>query len=442
MNSIGEGNIVYRTSLRYGRGLGRSLKLGFVVLASLAAIFTPPLFFSVSGLIDYQYGGAEESPIYVQYVVFVFIAIVMAYLVSYIKIRKITNTELGFYLFFLFLIGNHLAWVMLDNETRLWNDNLIFFLSMGIIGFFAARVIYAFDAWREVIRLTECVAIVIAIGLLITIVQPFLGGFQVRGIGGASYQAASYYAAMCFGLIGIATFRLERDYRYRVCRTWVFTVLNITLMVGLFVATLLNGGRGAFVLLTLYLLLVIYWIATKHGMTYRGLARFSVVALAVPVGLILAFQKITQDPLLASGFNRAIAFLASTDGRLIDLEGGSSGRDHVYAVALRGIAESPWLGHGAFGHWEKVIHPHNLFFDLVLQFGVPVAFMLVLIVGALVLIRLKPMSTEKVWLLTLSLYPFVNLMFSSGYFRTSLFWFALAGFFMGTSGVQTRGRRF
>lgn len=413
----------------------------FLAFIALFAIFVQPIFFSLAGLIGFQYGGAEEDPIYVRYVVMVFMAVLTAYLLSFAKKPKLSKTEFIFYFFFLFLISNHLVWALLDNETRLWNDNLIFFLSMGITGFFAARVIHVFDAWKEAIRLTEIVAIVMAIGLLVAIVQPFLAGFRIRGIGGATYQAASYYSAMCFGLLGIATFRLEREYRYRVCRTWIVNGVNVTLMIGLAVATVLNGGRGAFILLAFYILLVTYWIATKNGMTPRGLLRFSAVLIFLPIGLGLALHEILQNPILVKGFNRATAFIGSDDGALIDLEGGSSGRHHVYTVALQSSAESPWIGYGGFGHWEKVIQPHNLFLDLALQFGVPIALLLIFTVGALILTRLKRMNTEKVWLLTLSFYPLINLMFSSGYLRSVLFWFILAGiFFVGASTVHVKKR--
>ncbi|MEX1198145.1 MAG: O-antigen ligase family protein [Pseudohongiellaceae bacterium] len=409
-----------------------------VCLVSLFAIFTQPLFFSLSGLIGFEYGGVDESPVYALYVILVFIAIVFVFLLSFVKKPSVSKTEFGFYVFFLVLIANHLIWVSLDsNETRLWPDNLTFFLSMGLTGFMAVRVIHAFGAWHELIRLTEVLVILMAIGLVVVIVQPYLTGFRVRGIGGASYQAASYYAAMCFGLLGVATFRLEPTYRYRVFCSRIFIVLNVTLLIALILAVILNGGRGAFVLLALYTALIVYWIATKRGMTIRGVIRFATTVMLVPIILGLLLRNILGDSLLAPGFNRAIAFIGSPDGGLIDLEGGSSGRDRVYGVALRGIAESPWIGHGAFGHWEKIIHPHNLVLDLALQFGIAMSMAVVFVAAAIFVRRVRPLNTEKVWLLTLYLYPVINLMFSGGYLRSSLFWFGLAGILV--VGSQGRG---
>lgn len=411
----------------------QSLRNDFFALTALIAILAPQLFFSISGLVGFEYGGAEESPVYVRFIVAVFILMLAAFILSHVKRPKLNTAEIGFYLFFFILLLNHLTWVLFDNSgTRLWPANLIFFFSMGVTGFMAARVIQVYDLWPETIKIAEVLIPVMAIGLIVAIVQPFLTGFAVRGIGGASYQAASYYAAMCYGLIGLATFRMPKEYRFRILNNRFVTLVNMAIMAALVVAVLVNGGRGAFVLMVVYTAIIFYWIASKGGWTWNGVFRFMAVLLTVPILLSIALQEVFSDPILADGWRRAVAFIGSADGGLIDLEGGSSGRDRVYAVALRGIVESPWIGHGAFGHWEKVIHPHNLFLDLALQFGIPVAVGIIVVVSIALMLKLGNLSNlrvEQLWLLVLFLYPMVNLMFSSGYFRSSLFWFCLAGLF-------------
>lgn len=414
----------------------------FISSIALLAILAPQLFFSISGLIGYEYGGAAENPVYVRFIVAAFLLILAAFILSYVKKPKLNTSEIGFYIFIFLLILNHLIWVLFDNPgTRLWPANIIFFSSIGITGFMAARVVQVYGLWTESIKIAEVLILLMAIGLIIATVQPFLTGFRVRGIGGASYQAASYYAAMCYGMIGLATFRLPKEYRFRILHNRFVALVNMAIIVGLFVAVLVNGGRGAFVLLVIYTAIIIYWIASKGGWTWNGVFRFMAVFLTVPILLAIALRKVFSDPILASGWRRAVAFIDSADGGLIDLEGGSSGRDRVYTVALRGIYESPWIGHGAFGHWEKVIHPHNLFLDLALQFGIPVALLIIVVVSIALLLKLRDfpnLRIEQLWLLVLFLYPMVNLMFSSGYFRSSLFWFCLAGLFFMMSSKSSK----
>jgi len=407
-----------------------------ISLISLFGIFAQQIFFSFSGLIGYNYAGKWESPVYIQFIVLVYIAMLSMYMRSFVKKPEISKSEMGFYLFFIFLIANHLLWVSLDGAATRWlPDNLIFFFSMGVTGFMAARVIHVYDAWHELIRLSDLVVFLMGAGLVVAIVLPYNSGLLSRGIGGASYQSASYYAAMCFGMLGVASFHLEKDLRYKWFRGQIGLVVNVLLMIALFIACIINGGRGAFVLIVLYSGLIFFWIANKHGLTKRGVIRYTVLAISLPIIISFAMQKILDDPMLAQGFNRATAFISrSSAGGLIDMEKGSSGRDIVYDIAVQAIADSPWIGYGAFGHWEKVIQPHNLFLDLSLQFGLPIAVLLFISLSLILWRKLKPLTTEKVWLSVLFLSVTVMLLFSGGYFQSAIFWFCLASvFFLGSS---------
>jgi hypothetical protein len=427
---------INRLQLRVAKNHLDSLRVFIICLVTVCAIFSQPLFFSFAGLVGYEYGGAENSRIFHRYTILVFILIALVYIWSFAEKAVLSRAEIGFYVFFLYILSNHMFWVVLDRDTKLWTENLAVFLGIGITGFFAARVIHSFDVWHGVIRLVELIVVFISIGLIVAIVQPVFSGVSVRGIGGASYQQASYYAALCFGLLGLATFRLEGEFRYKICRTWLFTILNIILMLGLFVATIVNGGRGAFLLMMSYLFMALFWISTKGGMTYRGILRFAVVVVFFSVFVFVGFRELIENPVVSAGFNRAVSFLGDFEHGRIDLGGEVGGRDKVYALALRGISESPLIGFGVFGSWETLTHPHNLFLDLAIQFGLPVTFVLVLVVGWSMLVRLRTMDTRKVWLLTISLYPSISLMFSSGYLRTAVFWFVLAGIlFIGPSRV-------
>ena len=399
-------------------------------LISLFAIFAQQIFFSISGLVGYDYGGKTESPIYIQFIVLVFVTTVITYVRSFVKKPEISKSEIGFYVFFLFLIANHLLWVVIDGgKTPMLPRPLIFFLSLGIPGFMAARIIRVFDAWYELIRLSDLAVFFMSFGLVIAVVwSSYNSGLKSMGIGGATSQAASYYSAMCFGLLGFATFYLEKKFRYKWFRGRVGLMLSVLMMMALIVTVIMEGGRGAFILMVIYCGILFFWMANKHGMTRRGMIRYAAVALSLPIIISFAMYKVMHDPLLLSGFNRAVAYIGNSNGGLINMEGGSSGRDVVYSIDLKGIADSPWVGYGAFGVWDKVIMPHDLFLDLLLQFGVPIALILTVSVSLILWQKFKPLTTEKVWLLILFLYPMIMLLFSGEYLATSVFWFCLSSF--------------
>jgi len=267
---------------------------------------------------------------------------------------------------------------------------------------------------------------IMAISLIITIIFPFLSGVRIAGIGGASYQATSYYAAFAFGLLGFYTFRADNVLRYRFFSFQLIKLSNIALMVGLFITNILNGGRGAFILLIIYCFLIFYWVATKRGISHKSIFRILISLSTVPVICYWIYLRILDNPLLGPGLLRATEYISS--GGTIDLEAASSGRDQVYEVALQGISESPVWGYGAFDHWNKVIHPHNIFLDLALQFGVPFSIVISVTLFILILRKQKPWDTQKVFLLTILMYPAINLLFSNGYFFNSFFWFGLASY--------------
>ena len=409
------------------------------VIAALA-IFKAPLFFALSGLVGFQYAGAQESPVYVGYVAVLFGFTILAYLYTCLKQPAITKTEAVFYAYAAFMLLNHALWMLLDpGSTKPAPDNLVFFVAFGVPAILAVRILVARNAWTQFIQVTELVTMIMAVGIQAAVVAPFLGGATdeetllsgISMLGGASTQAASYFGALTFGLLGFYVFRAEPELRFAAFNSRVVNVFNSVLMVGLVIATILNGGRGAFLLLLAYGLMIFYWIATKRGMTYRGALRLLLVVAAIPWICYAAYQALLGNPFLEAGFRRAVAFVSVGGASgVIDLAEGGSGRDVFYGRAIAGIVDSPLLGHGAFGHWDRVTQPHNAFLDLALQFGIPVAVMLLFSLSVWLWVHRRPWNSYKCFMIVIGLYPSVSLMFSGGYVMEPIFWMALIGFLM------------
>ena len=404
-----------------------------VLIAAIAliSVFSVQLFFIIYGVMGYEYSGKEEGADYVVFNVAIFLVISLLFLLSFLKKSQIQNGEILIYLYIIFLVANHFFWVLFDNgDTPVAPDNLLFFFVLGISGFLALRVVYSYGAWVDLIKFAELLAIIMSIGIIISNVIPRLTGSLISGVGGTSYQAVSYYSAICFGILAVSTLRLDRNYRYEMFASNLSKLLNPILMMAMLVATISNGGRGAFIVVVLYSLLSFYWIASKRGLSAAGIFRLLALFFFVILMLWMVLKFVSQDSVLANGFARATQFLKLSDGLATDLAVGGSGRDVVYDVAIRGVADSPIFGYGAFAHWDKLISPHNLILDLMLQFGILVAPMIIL--GSLYILmrQFKRLSTERMWFFVIFLYPVVLLMFSGGYLRMSIFWFALAGILM------------
>jgi len=104
MKQKSSSNISSKLRLGYSDSSVYTFKIRLVALISIFAIYIAPLFFALSGLVGFEYGGKEESSVYVYYVVFFLMAILMVYLRSFAKKSTMCKTEIGFYFFFLFLI--------------------------------------------------------------------------------------------------------------------------------------------------------------------------------------------------------------------------------------------------------------------------------------------------------------------------------------------------
>lgn len=411
---------------------GKSVRQGFVGLSGLVVVLSPQLFFSSYALVGEQYEGKNTSFMYVAFIAINLSILFLVFISSYLKKCRLDLPELLFYIYFFILLSIHLMWASLDDGTEWFPRNLILFLSMGVPGFMAARVITVYGVWRETIKVAEVLLLFIAFSVIVAIIVPLFSSERVRGLGGATYQSASYYAAMCYGMIGLYTFRLPVEYRFIFLRCRLMMLINTLVMAAMIIAVLINSGRGGFVLLVAYTVMIIFWVANGND---RGLS-WAVRSIAISLGIAILTPIVIRwnfnNPTLAAGWQRATSFIDSPENGFLDLEGGGSGRSLIYREAVNGILESPLIGYGPFGHWEKVIHPHNLFFDMALQFGVPAAFFIITGVSfALfsILFKARGLRVEQIWLFVLFAYPSISLMVSFSYLHLALFWYCLCGLF-------------
>ena len=408
-----------------------------LVLICALAVFKVPLFFATFGLTGAEYGGLEESPVYVNYIVAMFVLVAVVFVFIFFRSRYMTRLEVGLYTFVLLLFVNHALWHLLDPiKTELTPRNLQLFVLFGLPGILAAVVLAKTNNLTTFIRLVEPLALLIGLGLILAIVVPYFTQIRVTGIGGASYQAASYYAAFTFGLLSYFVFRAPVMHRYVFFGSRIGNLMSLTCLPLLFIATVINGGRGAFILLTIYASIVVYWLFFSRIRSYAGAAVATFAMMAVPMlgyGLI---NWLGKDPILGAGYRRAVAFIGGDRGGLINLAEGSSGRHRIYEIAWQGILDGPLVGYGVFGAWDRVIPPHNLLLDLWLQWGIP-AGTLILTIGLYLVLKALKRSTESTWFFViLGFYPLVMLMFSGGYLINAFFLFVFVSFML--SGTQSK----
>ncbi|MBL73788.1 MAG: hypothetical protein CMF21_03275 [Idiomarinaceae bacterium] len=399
--------------------------MSFILAAFCSVcVLIQPLFFSSMGIMGINYEGSESSGLYIYFTIFMAAAIFLIYIGASIvygvgKRESIALTSL------LGIISLHFLWVILDGaDTELSTRFFELFIVLGLPGFFAATIVLKCNIVIQTVKAFELFVILIAIGVTFYSALPTLSGELVKNIGGASYQSLSYYSAFSFGmLLTYNNLLSNKGFRFRLLESKLFKIISIPLLVFTLFSCVLGGGRGAFLLLVMFLVFNIYAsFKQQSSLENGGLSGTLVKVLFLCIVIVMFIVVFGDSNYINAGFERATQFI-SPDGK-IDLESGSSGRDTVYSLALQFIGDSPVLGYGPFGVRDKSLHAHNIFLEIWLQFGVVGLFLSIILFFYIVLRIIKNWCTPVVWASSILLYPLTLTLFSGSYMHMATFFFS------------------
>ena len=180
----------------------------------------------------------------------------------------------------------------------------------------------------------------------------------------------------------------------------------------------LFGSRGATVVLFAY---VIY-VGFHFFKNVRSLSKVAMICMAF---LVVIFRKVIGSQIIRAFHitkesSRTLAWLFGMNSEL-----DSSGRDIIYQKVLEKIAEKPFLGWGIANETQLIGVPyvHNLFLELLFDFGIIIGSILIalLLVKGIGSLRSEPLNqlTSVVFI-----YSICYLMFSLTYLRLGVFWLA------------------
>lgn len=398
----------------------------FIAMIAIIAIVSQPFFFTFSGLLGIDYQGSESTPIYIIFIVSVAFLSFLAYVYCSIK-DGFTKQELSIIIAILLIIINHFVWVIFDSvNTDLFTESLIFFLLLGLPGFFSAAIITKSKLINHSIKIAELIFLIIASGVIVYSLIPTLLGVRTASIGGATYQALSYYSSLTFGFFLLYEAYIPKHLRYSWTNNILYKAATITIITGCAATTLIGGGRGAFILLCIYILIYALSLIRTKGSFFspsnllRNLIRFLVSLIVVQIFIFIFWDK----DFIQTGLQRATAFISPEGG--IDLESGSSGRNTVYNDALTYINDRPLLGYGSFGGLDNTLQAHNIFLDIILQYGYFSLAIVIALILYLIFKIIRDWTIYTKWCLIFFCYPLVMLMFSGYYLHVSFFIFGIS----------------
>lgn len=394
-----------------------------MVLAILCVVvgFRAEVFFALAGSVGYDYGGSERSLAYSAFlggasVLIYLVAVHMVATTRHLRLRQLVVLLLPVLFVVAFLIDSALGRVQPASYGH-FVLSLAFACPAAVAGMVCAdrRVIdrLAFGLEPLILLLTAAVAV--------SAVSVLSGASRYGGVGGATYQTASYLGALAFNcnlyyvLFGHVGIRPEwtRSDLYRA-----FTLLLLPLQVG---AVLLSGGRGGFVLVAVGAVVqLLLLFAAPSG---RRVSRLVLLLAVLVPSVIWGVPWLLANQNAARRIPRVFDYVGDEG---LDWS-GTSGRDVVYGEALRAIGDESFFGYGLYS-WGIDTYPHNILLELVLNGGALYAsiWVLVLLVVWIRAVRVLGRSKVRGVIVPLLLYPLVMLQFSGSYMISGPLWFCLS----------------
>lgn len=293
----------------------------------------------------------------------------------------------------------------------------LYFIGISFPALLGGILLSWFDI-SSLVRPAKVAMVILTISVLIYELHSLARGWVNIGLGGISYQTASYVAATAFALNSFLLIREISSLKHTRNRSKVAGFILFGFMqIG---CSILSGGRGGLVACIAIALVLCLWYAKeskKGGSRYTGVLIWLSILVAAALIFVILQELQTTD---LAGVSRLVR--------------ENSDRIQIYQACIEGIIEAP-LGHGVFSYMKNtpggVLWPHNLILEVAYCWGVPVALLLMfgLVIGILRVVNSCSRCADYWIVVMLSVVAFSELMVSATYLSRPMFWFLIAYYF-------------
>lgn len=296
-------------------------------------------------------------------------------------------------------------------------EQIIFDLMQG---FFVFYFLFRFSISKN-----HFLSIIGPVSVVSTIAMTF-NLFFVSNFSELSYSQYYGYLSLVSFVVSAACFFQIGESRRKI----LYCVSMFTGLILLFA----SGARGPFVVALVYLAIKMLSsgerVSLKRAVVTAIVAVFGIFILVNGNFILYALSDLLGQ---FGGSGRFLAKISQT-GSLFT----SVGRDSLYPTVVGLISESPIFGYGIGNDRVEIAsslgstnifgyYPHNIFLEIILQFGIPLGTILLV---ALVILLIRAFRLvqgfEREWLLIFVTLGFMPLLFSSSYLDSPLFFALLA----------------
>lgn len=375
------------------RGVIEDRRISVAIMSSFAILTIQYLVLIFLGLTGTSMGGIVQLASKALVGIFYLIA-----LPAVLKRNKNKFIAVYFIAAFIFIIN-----FIFFSENIIYLKQIVFSLFfIGIPSFIYSYSINDWEILMDVMKKTS--KIVFLVGTLISLL--IFSGFSNVG---------SYSMSLSYYMLLPATVYINEFFENMSLRN-IFASL-----VSLFVILTL-GSRGAILCLGVFIMLKLVKYLKK--LTYNKMPLY--LSLFAIAGTALIFFK----EILVFAYELLLSFGIRSRSLLLFAEGGIylSGRDNLYSDVFQAILDNPLFGLGLMG--DRFVlggrYVHNLYMEIVINFGMLFGLLIVLIITYSVIksLFIKDNKKYNVIIIWLSL-GFIHLMVSSTYLTDFKFWIFL-----------------
>ena len=258
------------------------------------------------------------------------------------------------------------------------------------------------------------IIIVVAVSLVMVLIKNPTSSIMLYASLGIDRQTLSYVSAYSIAFIFYYFFNFDALECIPLFKSFIFRLLiGCSLLICIF-SLFAGGGRGA--MCVVIAILLYYLISYKPQGSKRGLI-FGVFIICI---FIIALRFLSTTSVFSQGYNRIIDFFSGSQDQ------SAKERLDLYSSAIQIFQDKPFFGYGIGGSLGELhIWSHNVFLDIMIDYGLVGLFIFVItvIMSFYRILKLTKIHRSEEIAFIFGLCSFIGLLFSGSYLSDAGIWY-------------------
>jgi hypothetical protein len=284
-----------------------------------------------------------------------------------------------------------------------------------LIGALIARI----NGIKKLTKWVQPIMIAYTLSIFTVVISNKTGSIMGYKLYGLDRQSVSYYSVFALGMnIFLILYNKSID-NFKIFKSSKWVYINYLAIILQLYCTFAGGGRGAFVLMIIF---IIYYI--KSNVRLNKIKNQNFLKTIMVIVLIATVTYFTSHSNSVGGGYRRIFNFFSGDNFMQDYN-----REALYLTAFNSFKNRPIFGHGIGGvSYEVGFYSHDIFLDILVDGGLTLLLFYITLVYKFFEAIKKLVKTDRnnSIILIIFLSSFIMLLFSGSYLADSGIWFTIS----------------